>query len=257
MNRVRWALTLGVLLLLGGGAGWADLNEAGKAAYGRGDFVEAERLFREAIAAAPDEPTLYYHHGVALSRLKRWSEAAGAFEKALRLNPPAIIASAAREGLRAVEPMTRPQPRTRDEGLPAPARSQPRPPAVELPSDTVRMRRAWGNWYVDVVINDMQHATFLVDTGATACAITPALAEAVGIRPDPDLSPVLVRGVAGTTYGHVVTIPTIRVGEVEAQNVRALIMNLDGLQGILGNTFLSRYTTTVDPARGVLTLRPR
>jgi hypothetical protein len=28
------------------------------------------------------------------------------------------------------------------------------------------------------------------------------------------------------------------------------------MQGILGNTFLSRYTATLDPARAVLVLRP-
>jgi hypothetical protein len=34
-------------------------------------------------------------------------------------------------------------------------------------------------------------------------------------------------------------------------------MPLEGMQGILGNTFLARYATTVDPTRGILTLRPR
>ena len=31
----------------------AELNEAGKAAYVRGDFAQAEQLFGEAVAAAP------------------------------------------------------------------------------------------------------------------------------------------------------------------------------------------------------------
>lgn len=240
------------------GAGWIELNEAGKAAYSRGELVEAERLFRQAIAAAPDEPMPHYHRGVALTRLQRWEEAAAAYERALRLNPHASVAAAAREGLRTVEPMRRPRPQhPREEGLPAPVRSQPRASRAELPSDTVRLRRVWGNWFVEVVINDLQHATFLVDTGATVCAITAALAEAAGIRPDPDRAPVLVRGVAGATYAHVVTIPTLRVGEVEAQNVRAVIMPLDGMHGILGNTFLARYATTVDPTHGLLTLKPR
>jgi hypothetical protein len=35
------------------------------------------------------------------------------------------------------------------------------------------------------------------------------------------------------------------------------VIPLPGLQGILGNTFLSRFTATLDPAQGLLTLQPR
>jgi clan AA aspartic protease (TIGR02281 family) len=256
MTRGWQLLTIAALSALCTGAGWVQLNEAGKAAYSRGELVEAERLFREAIAAAPDEPMPHYHRGVALTRLRRFEEAAAAYQRALQLDPPSSIATAARAGLRTVEPMTRRPPP--DEGLLPPARGQARPPRAALPDDSVRLRRSWGNWFVDVVINDMQRATFLVDTGATACAITPALAEALGIQRDPDRPPVLVHGVAGSTYAHVVIIPSIRVGDVESQNVRAIIMPLgDGMHGILGNTFLARYTTTIDPGQGVLTLKPR
>ena len=37
----------------------AELNDAGKAAYGRGDFAAAERLFNQAITEAPNEPLLH------------------------------------------------------------------------------------------------------------------------------------------------------------------------------------------------------
>ena len=249
---------LGALLVLCTGAGWAELNEEGKAAYSRGDLIEAERLFREAVAAAPGEAMPHYHHGVALSRLQRWDEAAAAYRRALRLDPSDGVAAAARQALHGLQPMLRPRASaSRDVGLPPPVRVNPRPARPEPPADSIRLRRVWGNWFVDVVVNGLRHATFLVDTGATACALTPALAEAVGIRPDADRPRVLVRGVAGTTYGHVVTIPTLRVGDVEAHDVRAIIMPLDGMDGILGNTFLARYATTVDPTHGLLTLRPR
>ena len=251
----RDLIAVAALSILFAGAGWVELNEAGKAAYARGDFVEAERLFREAITAAPREPMPHYHRGVALTRLRRFSEAAAAYREALQLDPPASIATAAREGLSTVEP-ARPR-QLRDDGLAPPTRDRSRTPRAEAPSDTVRLQRKLGNWFVDVIINDMQRATFLVDTGATACAITPALAEALGIQRDPESAPTLVHGVTGSTYAAVVVIPSLRVGDVEAQNVRAVIMPLRGMQGILGNTFLARYTTTIDPVQGLLTLRPR
>jgi aspartyl protease family protein len=128
---------------------------------------------------------------------------------------------------------------------------------VQLPPDSVEVRRRGGNWFVEVSLNDMHQSTFLVDTGASACAITPELAETLGIVPDPGEPPVLVRGVTGSTWGRRVTIPSIRVGEMEALNVIAFVLPLPGMQGILGNTFLSRYTATLDPTRGLLTLQPR
>ena len=250
-------LALAAVLLACAGAGWAQLNEAGKAAYARGEYAEAERLFRQALAAAPDEPVVHYHRGVALTHLHRWAEAAAAYEKALALRPPAPLAAAARQGLRTVEPMTRPRaPAPVPEAGVAPS-PRPRPRRVELPPDTVRVARHGGNWFVEVTLNDMQQATFLVDTGASACAITPELAEAVGIVPDPDVPPVLVRGVTGSTWGRRVKIPSIRVGETEAHDVIAFVIPLPGMQGILGNTFLSRFTATLDPAQALLTLQPR
>jgi clan AA aspartic protease (TIGR02281 family) len=256
--RRQYFLALAALILLCTGAGWVDLNEAGKAAYGRGEYAWAERLFGQAVAAAPDEPEASYHHGVALTHLHRWAEAASAYERALALRPPAALAAALRQGLRTVQPMIRSR-----ISAPAPPASdvtsapRPRPRPFALPPETVRVRRLGGNWFIEVTLNDTHQSTFLVDTGAAACAIIPELAEALGIVPDPDEPPVLVRGVAGTTWGRRVTIPSIRVGEAEARDVIAVVLPLPGMQGILGNTFLSRYTATLDPGRAQLTLRPR
>jgi clan AA aspartic protease (TIGR02281 family) len=255
--KVRGLLALAAILVTCLGAGWPELNEAGKAAYARGEYATAERLFRQAVAAAPDEPEVHYNHGVALTHLHRWTEAAAAYDKTLALRPPAALAAVARQGLRSVEPLTRPRMSApASDGVAAPP-PRPKPLRVELPPDSVRVRRHGGNWLVEVALNDMRQSTFLVDTGASACAITPELAEALGIVPDPDVPPVLVRGVTGSTWGRRVTIPSIRVGDTEARDVVAFVLPLPGLQGILGNTFLSRYIATLDPARGLLTLQPR
>jgi clan AA aspartic protease (TIGR02281 family) len=255
--KARRLLALTAVLIACAGGSWVDLNEAGKAAYARGDYARAERLFRQALAGAPDEPELHYHHGVALTHLQRWAEAAAAYDRALALRPPASLAAAARQALRSVEPMTRPRVSAPPPEVEVAPPARPRPRRVELPPDTVQVRRQRGNWFVDVTLNDMQQAAFLVDTGAAACAITPELAAAIGIVADPDEPPVLVRGVTGSTWGRRVKIPSIRVGETEAQNVIAFVIQLPGMQGILGNTFLSRYTATLDPGQARLTLQPR
>ncbi|MFQ5960065.1 MAG: retroviral-like aspartic protease family protein, partial [Candidatus Methylomirabilales bacterium] len=236
--------TRGLLLILAFlvtvGATVSDLNKAGKAAYARGDFAAAERLFSQAITRAPDEPLLHYHRAVALSRLRRWRDASEAYQAVLRLDPPPALAAAAREGLRTLEPATHPPaPRVPDRG------------AVAIP-----LRRAGGGWFAEVVLNTTKKATFLVDTGASYCVISPKLAGALGLKPG--RRAVTLQAVGSRTTGRLVTIRSVQVGEARAKEVHAVVHEIGpGVEGLLGNSFLSRYTVTLDPERGVLRLRPR
>ena len=175
-------------------------------------------------------------------RLSRWREASAAFEAALRLNPPEDVAAAAREGLRSLAPLLR-QPAARG---PAPDET------------TVTLQRIGGNWFAQVRLNDARTARFLVDTGASTCVISPGLATALDIHPDRQAQPVPLETISGLTRGHLVTIPSLRVGDVEAQGVIAVVHPLGpSMDGILGNTFLSRFTMTLDSERGVLRLSSR
>ncbi len=233
---------LGLILAGSVAATVSGLNEAGKAAYAKGDYTAAERLFGQALAQAPEEPLLHYHQGITLMRLSRWREASAAFEAALRLNPPEDVAAAAREGLRSLVPLLR-QPAARG---PAPDET------------TVTLQRIGGNWFAQVRLNDARTARFLVDTGASTCVISPGLATALDIHPDRQAQPVPLETISGLTRGHLVTIPSLRVGDVEAQGVIAVVHPLGpSMDGILGNTFLSRFTMTLDSERGVLRLSSR
>ncbi|HEY7250615.1 MAG TPA: TIGR02281 family clan AA aspartic protease [Methylomirabilota bacterium] len=220
----------------------AELNEAGKAAYSRGDFAAAERLFNQAIAEAPEEPLLHYHRGITLMRRSRWAEAAAAFQSALRLDPPADVAAAARAGLRTLDPLL----------------NRPAPRAARPDETTVTLQRLGGNWFAQVRLNDARVARFLIDTGASTCVISPTLAAALDIRPDRHAKPVPLQTISGLTRGQPVTIPSLRVGDVEVEDVIAVVHPLGAsMDGILGNTFLARFTVTLDPARGLLRLGPK
>ena len=52
-----------------------------------GRLREAERACRDALAACPDEPLLYYNLGVILEDLGRAADAVAAYEAALRIDP--------------------------------------------------------------------------------------------------------------------------------------------------------------------------
>ena len=88
--------------------------------------------------------------------------------------------------------------------------------------------------------------------------VSPAVARAAGITIGPDTQMVEVQGIAGRTRGPIVTLSSIQVGEIEARGVRAVVVELPmGLNGLLGNSFLARYTFTLDPREGALRLQPR
>ena len=88
--------------------------------------------------------------------------------------------------------------------------------------------------------------------------ISPDLASALEIQPDRRSKPVPLQTLSGLTSGHVVTIPSLRVGDMEAQDVIAVVHPVGpSMDGILGNTFLSRFTVTLDPERGLLRLSSR
>jgi clan AA aspartic protease (TIGR02281 family) len=236
----RHALLVLLLLLVALAGAGGDLNEAGKSAYQRGDYAEAERLFSQALAQSPKDALLHYHRGAALTRLGRLREATGAYETALRLDPPPAVAAAAREGLRAIGT------------LGAPPRSR-RPEETIIP-----LTRTAGGWLAEVVINGAWTGLLLVDTGASVTLISPAVARSAGLTFGPDTPIAEVQGIAGRTRGHVVTLSALQVGEVEARGVRAVVAELPaGLHGLLGNSFLARYTFTLDPREGALRLHPR
>jgi len=236
--RARLLVLLPLAALLGAGPG--DLNEAGKAAYQRGEYAEAERLFSQALARTPSDPLLHYHRGAALTKLGRLQEATVAYETALRLNPPPAVATAAREGLRAIGALGAP----------------PRPRRPE--ETTIALTRVPGGWLTEVMINGAWTGPLLLDTGASVTLISPAVARAAGLTIGPDTPVADVQGIAGRARGAVVTLDSLQVGEVEARGVRAVVADLPaGLNGLLGNSFLGRYTFTLDAREGALRLQPR
>jgi clan AA aspartic protease (TIGR02281 family) len=225
------------LALLGASA--TDLNEAGMAAYAKGDFVEAERLFGAAVRQAPREALFHYHRGAALTRLGRLGQAEASYRAALRLGPTPELRRAIGEALQEVKAT-------------APAQ------APRGDTTSVRLTPMAGGWVTEVVLNDRRTARFLVDTGAAISAVTPALAEELGIDPGRRPRILTLQTAAGLTKGPLVKIPAIRVGDVEARDVAGVIHDLwPGLDGILGNTFLGRYKVTLHPDTGTLFLDAR
>ncbi len=114
---------------------------------------------------------------------------------------------------------------------------------------------------VPVVLNEGQTATFLLDTGASTSVITPDLARRLGL----DTSSRTTLGRARIASGQevevsMVRMTSIRVGSARIDNLNVAVYEHANppitVDGFLGVDFIGRFTMTVDPAAGTLTLLP-
>lgn len=105
--------------------------------------------------------------------------------------------------------------------------------------EVVLPRAGDGHFYADVVIDGIG-ATMLVDTGASVIALTGSDAEAIGLSWEPaDVRPV-GRGASGAVFGVPVTLAAVQLGDLEAEQVEAVIVPQGLHTSLLGQSFLSR-----------------
>lgn len=99
-----------------------------------------------------------------------------------------------------------------------------------------------GHFWVAATVNGVPHR-FLVDTGATVTAIAPDIAQAARVREQPMRQPILLRTANGTVSAQLVTIDEVRIGNVVARDLDAVVA--PGMEGtsVLGMNFLSRLTS--------------
>lgn len=116
--------------------------------------------------------------------------------------------------------------------------------AAWVAGETRLPRAGDGHFYADVSVNNGP-VHMLVDTGASAIALTGDDARRLGINWSPsDVAPI-ARGASGPVYGVAVTLDHVKLGGHEARNVQAMIVP-EGLGiSLLGQSFLS----TVQPVR--------
>jgi aspartyl protease family protein len=81
---------------------------------------------------------------------------------------------------------------------------------------------------------------FMVDTGATVVAISQAEAERIGLAWR-DAPRTVTQTANGAVPVHRVSLNAVRLGEVEVNNVEAIVMPAQMPYALLGNSFLGRF----------------
>lgn len=96
-----------------------------------------------------------------------------------------------------------------------------------------------GHYWVRANING-QRANFLIDTGATVSAVSPAIAEAAGLEPRRGGIPVQIKTANGTVAAQVASAERIAFGNIAAEGIDVIIAPGLGETNIIGMNLLSR-----------------
>ena len=99
-----------------------------------------------------------------------------------------------------------------------------------------------GHFWIKATINGVKR-DFLVDTGATLTAISPETAGAAQVRANPIDNSVLMHTANGTIEAQVATIDELRMGNVVARRLDAVVAPGLGDANVIGMNLLSRLAS--------------
>jgi aspartyl protease family protein len=123
-----------------------------------------------------------------------------------------------------------------------------------VPGSGAVAKGADGHFWADAQVNG-KPVRFLVDTGATAVALTPEDAERLGFKAADLKYGQSVTTAGGNTHAAAVTLTSVSVNGARIENVQALVV-ADGLDvSLLGMSYLGRLTR-FEATRSTLTLQP-
>ena len=114
---------------------------------------------------------------------------------------------------------------------------------------------------VDARVNGSTSAKLYLDTGAAHTLLSPRVLKAAGVSPDRDGTKVETRGLIADAKTEVyrVAIDSLEVGEARVGRmlVSAYDMEMQGVDGLLGQDFLGLFKITIDASRGIVTIAPK
>ncbi|WJM29471.1 TIGR02281 family clan AA aspartic protease [Novosphingobium resinovorum] len=99
-----------------------------------------------------------------------------------------------------------------------------------------------GHFWISATVNGVKR-DFLVDTGATLTAISPATAQEARLKANPLNRSVLMRTANGTVEAQLAVIDELRMGSVVAREIDAVVAPGLGDANVIGMNLLSRLAS--------------
>ena len=99
-----------------------------------------------------------------------------------------------------------------------------------------------GHYWAEAVVNGRSFVDFMVDTGASTCVLTHADAEKLGISWKTLPRNVRITTAGGTVFAAEVLLEDVTISRVTVKNVRAVILERDIEQSLLGMSFLEQVS---------------
>ena len=127
--------------------------------------------------------------------------------------------------------------------------------APAAPGASVRVAKAADGHFWTRAVADGRGMDVLVDTGASAVALTPADARALGLAPERLRYDRGVVTAAGRVRAAPVTLARLAVGAVEVRDVPALVVDRGLERSLLGMSFLGRLKGFSADADGLTLVR--
>ncbi|MBW2427012.1 MAG: TIGR02281 family clan AA aspartic protease [Deltaproteobacteria bacterium] len=122
------------------------------------------------------------------------------------------------------------------------------------PVHRVRVQKTGSSMRANVRLNDRVVAPFILDTGASDVSIPEWVARELGLELDGARTR-LYRTANGIVENAVVTLESVDLGGARVENVPASVSRSMSV-GLLGLSFFNHFRYRIDPAAGVVTLRP-
>lgn len=113
----------------------------------------------------------------------------------------------------------------------------------EVVGDEVRIRMARdGHFWANVTLNGVERR-MLIDSGATVTAISADTAQSAAVEADASLVPIVLRTANGLTQAKAATVKELRLGNIEAENLKVVVSPALGNLDVLGMNFLSKLAS--------------
>jgi len=126
----------------------------------------------------------------------------------------------------------------------------------DFTTHTVSFTGSSSNIMVNVLINDLVRANFVLDTGASLVVISRDIANKLGIGIRREESSIFITLADGRKVNaNIVTIKSLRIGRIEGKDIEAAVLDYEensDLEGLLGMSFLKQFMINIDAKNGKL-----